>query len=103
MAYLALCLYAARRKLPQPHSLRSREEHESSAYNIEVLNIKPNEFGPLYDSYYVEKIKHWFMNDAQHQTVDYALQHYQKYKLFDQAWVAEFEKEQGNEPHLTGN
>ena len=71
------------------------EKRWSSEYVIEVLDIKPDEFGPLYDAYHAEQIKHWFMSDAERHNVDYALKHYQKYKLFDPAWVAEFEKEQG--------
>lgn len=73
------------------------EKRWSSEYVIEVLDIKPDEFGPLYDAHYANQIKYWFMNDAEDHSVEYALEHYQKYKLFDPAWIAEFEKEQGVE------
>lgn len=74
------------------------EKRWSSEYRIEVLDIKPDEFGPLYDAYYVKEIKHWFMDDAEVHGVEYVVKHYQKYKLFDPAWIVEFEKEQGAEP-----
>jgi len=61
------------------------------------LDIKPDEFGPLYDAYYAKQIKHWFMDKAKRHTVEFAIEHYQKYKLFDIAWIVEFEKEQGVE------
>jgi hypothetical protein len=61
-------------------------------YEVKVLDIKPNEFGPLYDAYYAKQIKHWFMANAERNTVEFAIEHYQKYKLFDPAWIAEFEK-----------
>jgi len=69
------------------------EKRWSSKYAIEVLEIEPDEFGPLYDAYYAKQIKRWFMNDAESNTVEYAIEHYQKYKLFDIAWIVEFEKE----------
>ena len=37
------------------------------------------------------------MDDAEMHGVEYAVKHYQKYKLFDPAWIVEFEKEQGDE------
>lgn len=60
------------------------------SYEIQVLNIKPNDFGKLYDEWYTNDIKHDFFNDAEMFTVDWAIKHYQEYKLFNQSWIEEF-------------
>ena len=60
-----------------------------AAYEIKVLDIEPNEFGPLYDAHMVEEIKGWFENDAWAHGVDWAAGHYRKYKLWNEAWVEE--------------
>ncbi len=72
------------------------EKRWDTKYDIRVLNIKPDEFGPLYDKYFAKQIKHWFMNDAEDHSLEFAIEHYQsKYKLFNPAWI----KEQHEQPH----
>lgn len=62
------------------------------SYVIKVLDIAPNEFGPLYDAFYAEDIKRCFMSDAV-MGVESAAEHYRKYSCWDEAWVDEARKE----------
>jgi hypothetical protein len=66
------------------------EAQWSGKYIIQVLDIKPNEFGAIYDSYYITQVKQWFMDDAETITLERAVEHYEKYKAFDPAWIEQF-------------
>lgn len=61
--------------------------------DIQVLDIKPNLFGPIYDMYQRDRVRHWFINDAASHGIEYAVKHYEKYKCFDLNWIADCEKE----------
>ena len=72
-------------------SEKSTKKRQGVEYEIKVLDIKPNEFSPLYDAYQVKQLKRYFLNDARSHSLEFAVEHYQKkYKLFDDAWIAEF-------------
>lgn len=58
-------------------------------YEIEVLKITPNEFGPLCDEYNRAHLKYHFFNDAEDHGIDWAADHYRKYKLWQEEWVEE--------------
>ena len=62
------------------------------SYVIEVLDITPNEFGPLFDKFYANDIKRFFMSDAV-MGVEQAAEHYRKYSCWDEAWIDEARKE----------
>lgn len=61
-------------------------------YNIEVLDIAPNEFGRIYDEYQVNDVKRCFMGDARSHGVDFAAQHYNHYQCFDEKWIEQFKE-----------
>ncbi len=65
--------------------------HGKVSYTIEVLDIKPSEFGPLYDSWHQNWLKECFLGDA-HRDVEQAADHYRKYRLWDESWVEEAKK-----------
>lgn len=64
------------------------EKRFASEYEIKVLGIQPDEFGPLYDKHFTERLKDWFMNDAETHGVDFAVTHYRAYKQFDTSWIS---------------
>lgn len=60
-------------------------------YEIEVLDIKPNEFGPIYDAWQAEDIKRCFIMDASGHGVEWAAEHYRKYRCWNEEWMTECE------------
>jgi hypothetical protein len=62
-------------------------------YDVQVLAIKPNEFGKLYDRYHIAWIKQCFLTDARRGNVEWTAQHYRKYKQWDESWIEESLKE----------
>lgn len=58
-------------------------------YEIEVLDITPNEFGPLYNEFQSAEVKHWFINDAASHGTEWAAEHYRKYHCWNEAWITE--------------
>lgn len=60
--------------------------------DIQVLDIKPNDFGKVYDEYQKEQVKKWFLSDAKRQGVEFAKEHYKEFNCWDEAWVEEFLK-----------
>jgi hypothetical protein len=65
---------------------------DGDRYDIEVLDIKPAEFGPLYDAYQRDWIKQCFINDAS-RGIEWAAECYRKYQCWDDAWIEEARKE----------
>lgn len=61
---------------------------------VEVLDIKPEEFGPIYDAYQLASVKGYFMNDAENYGVEWAADHYRKYRCWNEAWIEEFKANQ---------
>lgn len=72
---------------------KDREKYGISIrYQIEILNIKPNEFGPLYDSFQAKNIKRCFITDAiGNGNTEAIAKHYRKYQCWNEEWVAEAE------------
>lgn len=58
-------------------------------YEIEVLDIAPNEFGPLYDAYQTAEVKQWYINDAASHGTEWAAEHYRKYRCWNEEWITE--------------
>ena len=58
-------------------------------FQIEVLDIKPNEFGKVYDEYQSFWIKKCFMDTARCHGVEVAKQRYKEYKCWDESWADE--------------
>lgn len=56
------------------------------SYTIEVLAIEPNEFGELYDAYYLADLQRCFSTDAARFGIDFAVEHYNHYQLFSEDW-----------------
>lgn len=70
----------------------SKTEKENSNIQVEILDINPIDFGDVYDEWYREQIKSWFLNDAEWQSVEFAVKYYSKYKFFDHSWINEVGK-----------
>ena len=68
-------------------------EHHKSSYDVSVLNIQPNDFGAVYDAWYVDNIKQMFLTDADYHGKEFAIRHYSGYKKYDPAWVSLLDKE----------
>lgn len=64
-------------------------------YEVEILDIKPAEFGPLYDAYQRESVKRYFIADARAEGVDWAAEHYRKYNCWEESWIEDARKELG--------
>lgn len=68
---------------------RNFELGRDRSYEIKVLDIKPNEFGSLYDAFQREDIKRCFLNDAETHDVEFAVKHYRQYNCFCEEWINE--------------
>ena len=67
---------------------KKREEYGINfEYKIEVLDIKPNDFGKVYDKYQKEQVKQWFLFDAKRHGVKFAKQNYEHYNCWDENWI----------------
>ena len=71
---------------------RRKEYRINLLYEIEVLDIKPNDFGKVYDEYYRGQVKKWFLSDAKHHSVEFAKEHYKEYNCWDETWIEEYGK-----------
>jgi hypothetical protein len=58
-------------------------------YDIQILDIEPNEFGSLYDMYQKKYIKSCFFRDASYQDVNWVAGLYREYKCWDENWINE--------------
>lgn len=56
-------------------------------YDVQVLDIKADQFGPLYDKYQMHDLQQCFSMDAARFGTEYVLEHYNQYKCFSDAWV----------------
>ena len=65
---------------------RRKEYNINFEYEIEVLDIKPNEFGRIYDEYQRGQVTKWFLSDAKRHGVEFAKQHYEHYNCWDESW-----------------
>ncbi len=56
-------------------------------YEIEVLNIKPNDFPKIYNDYQLKELQRCFSCDAGRNGIDFAVEHYKKYACFSEDWA----------------
>lgn len=66
---------------------RRKEYGINFEYEIEMLDIKPNDFGKVYDKYQKEQVKQWFLFDAKRHGVKFAKQNYEHYNCWDENWI----------------
>ena len=57
------------------------------SYDIQVLDIKADQFGPLYDEYWEQDLQRCFSMDVARFGAEYASEHYIRYKCFSDKWV----------------
>lgn len=58
-------------------------------YQVEILTIKPEEFGLLAEKYHESEIRRCFLGDAEH-NLEWAISHYRKYKCWQDSWISDF-------------
>lgn len=75
----------------EKHMERDIKKKFRVKYDIEILDIKPNEFGVLYDEYHVNDIKRCFCCDAGRCGIEFAVESYKQYKCFNESWVQELD------------
>lgn len=68
-----------------------KERFDNTPYDIKILNIKPNEFGPLHDAYQAAWLKQCFLHDSRCD-IEHATEHYRKYQQWSESWVEEARK-----------
>lgn len=74
------------------HGLLSQKRYIARGlgpFHIQVLDIKPNEFGKVYDEYQSFWLKKSFMDTARRLGVEFAKKHYSEYNCWDESWVDE--------------
>jgi hypothetical protein len=72
---------------------KDTQRRRGGEYKIQVLDIDPNEFGPLYDEFQTKDLMRCFSADAGRNGVDFAVKHYKTYKAFSESWVQQCSKE----------
>lgn len=66
----------------------------ASKYDIRVLDIKPNQFGEVYDAWHANWVRECFISDAeQFDNAEYVASHYRKYACWREEWITECEPE----------
>lgn len=68
---------------------KDMESREQVEYEIKILDIKPNEFGLIYDQFKLEDMKERFARDAAGDGIEDTVKEYSRYKQFNPAWVEE--------------
>ena len=63
------------------------EERSGIKYDIQVLDISPEKFGELYDSWQKEYVRKCFLRDSV-RGIDWAAEHYREYKCWDDSWIS---------------
>lgn len=58
-------------------------------YDIKVLDIEPNEFGALYNTFQRDHIKRCFIRDSTRFNVEWAANLYREYHCWDENWITE--------------
>lgn len=66
---------------------------KSSRYEIQVLNIKPQDFGKLHDSYERNRTKQCFIHDAALKGLEFATKHYKSIPHWDDDWPVSCKEE----------
>lgn len=64
-------------------------------YTVEILDIKPEEFGPLVDAHEQKELRRYFMNDAEMFGLNDAVERHGNRKLWNPDWIEEFKQEFG--------
>jgi len=67
----------------------ARQPRWKLEYKIEVLDINPSEFGPLYDQHHTAWLRECFLGDSRHGDIEYNANHYRKYKQWNESWIEE--------------
>lgn len=73
----------------------SYEEDYGDVYDVEVLDIEPDEFPALYEKWHTSWVKECFMSDAQWD-VERTAEHYRKFSCWDESWIEELRQECGD-------
>ena len=68
------------------------EKNDEIPYDVKVLDIRPDEFGPLYDTWHTAWLKECFLSDCD-RDIERTAEHYRKYKQWDESWLVEAQKE----------
>lgn len=69
-------------------AILSPAEKQYSA-KVEILDIAPNEFGPLVDDIELTYLKRCYVHDAARNGVEFANKHYSDYSCFSPTWKTE--------------
>jgi hypothetical protein len=56
-------------------------------YKLEILNIKPNDFPEIYNTYQIKDLQRCFSYDAGRNGINFALDVYRKHACFREDWV----------------
>ncbi len=56
-------------------------------YELEILDIKPNDFPKIYNDYQLKELQRCFSCDAGRNGIDFAVENYRKYACFREDWV----------------
>lgn len=56
-------------------------------FTIEVLNIDPNQFGTVYDTWFKQWLQQSCATDAKTHGAEFAKRVYSKYNLFEESWI----------------
>ena len=87
---------AADHKLALSQTEKHMEERSNRVrYTVEILDIKPEEFGPLVDAYERKQLRRYFMNDADMHGLEFAVKHYESNRLWNPDWIEEFRAQEG--------
>lgn len=87
---------AADHKLALSQTEQNTEKRTNRVhYKVEILDIKPAEFGSLVDAYERKQLRRYFMNDAEMFGLDDAVERHSDRKLWNPDWIEEFKQEFG--------
>lgn len=87
---------AAYRKLALSQTEQNAEERIGRVhYTVEILDIKPAEFGSLVDAYERKQLRRYFMKDADMHGLEFAVKHYESNRFWNPDWIEEFKQEFG--------
>jgi len=56
-------------------------------YELEILDIKPNDFPKIYNDYQLKELQKCFSCSAGRNGIDFAVENYKKYACFSEDWV----------------
>lgn len=77
----------------QEKDIEKNSRFRKVRYDVKVLDITPDEFGPLYDACHVKELKRYFASDVVSLGPKVAVEHYSKHQVFDKSWLDECKEE----------